>query len=103
MSRSFCYVCKPYSFALLLAALYMAGCGEPGPSTMVSGKVTVGGQPVQGTIHFLSADGKEVSGPIGPTGGMYTVANPPVGEVTVLVKGTGLAAAQTDLKAPPGA
>lgn len=74
---------------LLIAT--MAGCGDGGPATAVSGKVTTGGSPVVGTIHFVGADGKEKMSPIGPTGGTYMIADPPMGEVTVLVKGDALA------------
>src|SRR5687768_12589575 len=86
---------------LALLIVTLAGCGDTGPATSVFGKVTVNGEPVSGFIHFVGADGKEVVAPIGPTGGLYTVANPPLGEVTVLVKGTGLAAAPA-LQPPPG-
>jgi hypothetical protein len=88
-------------FSLLLAFVALVtGCGEPGPATVVSGKVTLGADPVKGTIHFVGADGKEVSGPIGPTGGLYTVTDPPLGEVTVLFKSSELAIAPP-LEAPP--
>jgi hypothetical protein len=55
-----------------------------------------------GTIHFVGSDGKEVSAPVGPLGGNYSIADPPLGEVTVLVKGPAvpLPAAPTT---PPGA
>jgi hypothetical protein len=87
------------SASLVLGFGLLVGCGNAGPATTVQGKVTVNGQPVNGTIHFVAADGKEASGPIGPTGGTYTVSDPPLGEVTVLFKG-GPAAAAAPLTPP---
>jgi hypothetical protein len=91
----------PWLAVLLVSVGSFTGCGDAGPSTLVSGKVTTGGAGVTGTIHFVGADGKEVSAPVGPTGGTYQIANPPLGEVTVLVKGGPVAA--PPLKPAPGA
>jgi len=93
------HLSKSACFCLL--TVFAIGCGEPGPATVVSGKVTTGGEPVSGTIHFVGADGTEAMAPVGPTGGLYTVANPPVGEVTVLIKG-GLGGSPPALKPPTG-
>jgi hypothetical protein len=75
------------SSLLIIAVASTMGCGDAGPATVVSGKVTTGGQPVTGFIHFVGSDGKEVAAPVGPSGGTYMVTDPPLGEVTVLVKG----------------
>ena len=88
--------------SLLVAALIFAGCGDAGPANAVSGKVTLNGEPVAGSITFVGADGKEVSSPVGPGGGTYNIVDPPQGEVTVLIKGPGIAATP-ELKPAPGA
>jgi hypothetical protein len=87
---------------LSMLLVVAAGCGDSGPSNIVSGKVMLGADPVNGTIHFVGADGKEASSPIGPTGGTYSVVDPPTGEVTVLFKGGAIAAAPA-LQPAPGA
>jgi len=75
-------------FVALLVGL--SGCDKKGDeaANSVSGKVTLNGEPVAGIITFVGADNKEVSGPIKPDG-TYTVANPPAGQVKILVKGMG--------------
>jgi len=71
----------------LLVLALVTGC--PGTDSMknsVSGKVTLDGKPVAGTVVFVGADGKEVGvSPIGPDGN-YTIPNPATGPVKVLVK-----------------
>jgi len=73
---------------LLLAALVVAvGCGGKGTAkNSVSGKVTLSGDPVTGTIVFVGSDGKTVEAPISPDG-TYTVDNPPIGSIKIAVKG----------------
>lgn len=80
----------------------LTGCGPAGAKNSVSGAVTVDGSPVVGTIHFVGADGKSVSAPVGPTGGAYTIADPPLGEVTVLIKPSDVPLPAAPA-APPGA
>jgi len=50
--------------------------------------VTLNGQAVAGQVVFVGTDKTEVASPIAPDG-MYRVNNPPKGQATVLVKGTG--------------
>ena len=88
MSRDSLSACAFVTALLLISG---TGCGPAGPANSVAGKVTLGGQPVRGTIVFRGADGKEATAPVGPTGGTYAIADPPVGEVTILVKGDALA------------
>lgn len=88
-----------YIFLFSLAA-GIIGCGDGIPSNVVSGTVRLNGEPVNGTIHFVGQDGKEVMSPVGPAGGAYTVMNPPLGDVTILLKpALGSVAAPP---APPG-
>jgi hypothetical protein len=71
--------------ALFIAGLsFASGCGEGGPANSVSGKVTMNGEPVMGIIHFVGS-GKEATGSVGLTG-EYFVADPPLGEVSILIK-----------------
>jgi len=51
----------------------------------VSGKVTLGEQPVNGIVVFRYDDGKEVTGPT-TMDGTYKIDNPPAGKVHVSVK-----------------
>jgi len=74
------------SLTLLIAAILAAGCGEKQAANVISGKVTLDGDPVFGNVVFVSADNKEVSSPTA-TDGTYRIENPPVGQVKVLVKG----------------
>jgi hypothetical protein len=75
------------SLALVLIALaWAAGCGRSGPKNSVSGKVLLEGRPVAGTVAFIGPDGKEALAPINPDG-TYTVANPPAGQVRIVVRG----------------
>jgi len=70
---------------LLSTLIVVVGCNPPGPKNVVSGKVTYKEKPVEGTITFITAAGKEFQGPI--TGGTYFVNDIPAGEVRVTVKG----------------
>jgi len=73
-------------FVALLVGL--SGCDKKADeaANSVSGKVTLNGEAVAGTVVFVGADNKEVPAPIKPDGS-YTVPNPPTGKVKVLVKG----------------
>jgi hypothetical protein len=79
-SRPLCWSCL-----LLAAVLAGAGCGKKGPASTVSGKVTLNGKPVAGTVTFIGPDNREITAPINPDG-TYTVANPPAGQVQVVVR-----------------
>jgi len=73
--------------AFLLAVLvWGAGCGSKGPKNVVTGKVTLNGQPVAGTVTFTGGGGKEVNAPINPDG-TYMIPDPPEGENQIVVKG----------------
>jgi hypothetical protein len=71
----------PFTLVIVLAA----GCGKKEPTSTVTGKVTLNGQPVAGTVAFVGPDNKQVTAPINPDG-TYTVASPPTGQVRILVK-----------------
>jgi len=89
--------------ALLLTSLiFLTGCPGKGkgPKNSVSGKVTLGNQTVAGSVVFVYADGKEVGSPINAQG-VYTIPDPPPGQVKVLVKPVGGGAGPA-LKPPPG-
>jgi len=80
------------SLGLFLALLVgVSGCGS-GPkeaANSVSGKVTLNGSAVSGTVSFVGPDNKEsMPAPIKPDG-TYTVADPPQGKCKILVKGMG--------------
>ncbi len=79
-------VIRPFFWASL-AFLVLSGCGESGtsPGDSVSGKVTLGGQPVAGTVVFVWPDRKEMSAPL-TVEGKYQILNPAKGEVQILVK-----------------
>jgi hypothetical protein len=71
--------------ALLALLIVVSGCSKSGPKDVVSGKVTLNGQDVKGIIVFSGSDGKEASFPL--SGGKYSIANPPLGDVVVMVRG----------------
>lgn len=67
---------------LLAAAFVLVGCAA---RPVVSGKVSYRGEPLTtGEVSFVSSDGRSRSGLIG-TDGRYEIADPPAGEVTILV------------------
>jgi len=87
--------------AFFVAALLVpAGCGRTGSETTVSGKVTLGDQPVAGVVTFVDSSNKEVaSSPIGADG-TYRVEKIPTGQYKVVVK-AGLGAAPPIAGQPP--
>jgi hypothetical protein len=78
----------PLLLALLVSVL-AAGCsGKPKEAKdSVSGKVTLGEQPVSGTIALVYPDKPELSAPIND--GNYRFDNPPAGKVKILIRATG--------------
>jgi hypothetical protein len=79
-----CILARVLPAALCLSLTALAGCGPPARA-IVSGKVTFANQPLTvGTVTFYAADNIMGSGVIKPDG-TYTVADAPVGDVTVLV------------------
>jgi hypothetical protein len=79
---------------VLLILGLASGCSEGGPANSVSGKVTLNGDPVTGTIVFVGS-GKEATSSIGLTG-EYFISDPPLGDVSVLIK------PNTSIPAPVG-
>jgi len=71
----------------------LSGCDKKPDeaANSVSGKVTLNGEPVLGTVVFVGADNKEAMSGI-KADGSYSVPNPPTGQVKILVKGMGGAA-----------
>jgi len=71
----------------LLAAIALAGgCGnKAGTGSSVSGKVTLEGQPVAGSVVFVYGAEEKANAPIG-VNGAYSIPNPPKGQVKVLVR-----------------
>jgi len=98
---------KTVARLLLLAAIafvvLMSGCTgtSKGIQNSVSGKVTLNGDPVSGTVVFVGSDGKEAMSPISAEG-KYDIPNPPQGTVKILVKGTGIIAPPKDGGLPAG-
>jgi hypothetical protein len=90
---------RGFGLSLLVAALgLMAGCGGKANKEGISGKVTMGGEPVSGEIIFNFA-GKDFRSPIG-TDGSYQIVKPPAGEASVTVKSM-LAPAAPNVKGAP--
>jgi len=90
------------SLALSLSVLvWSAGCSK-GAKDSVTGKVTLNGQKVAGTMTFTGPDKKSATAPINPDG-TYLVENPSKGENTITVKGfgTGPGAANPAAFQPP--
>jgi hypothetical protein len=77
------------SFALFAGLALLTGCGgkknTEDTKNTVSGKVLLGDKPVNGTLIFVSADGKEARAPIGPDGS-YTLTDPPIGSLKVYIQ-----------------
>jgi hypothetical protein len=89
----------PWCVGLVAAALLASGCGV---RSTVSGKVTLGGQAVAGTVTFIGAEGKEFTAPINPDG-TYTLTDTPAGAAQVVVKcfpGTAAPLAKRNPKLP---
>lgn len=84
----------------LLFAFLTLGCDKSGKggANEVTGKVTLGDQPVAGDVVFVYADGKELATPI--VDGKYTMPDAPTGPVKVFIR-PGLAASGK-LVAPKG-
>jgi len=78
-------------FLLLATLVWVVGCGTRGPKNSVSGKVTLNGKAVGGSVLFVGPDGKDYPTSIDHTG-TYTLVDPPSGECKVAVRGTGKSA-----------
>lgn len=83
-------LCTGILFGILSITL---GCGSSGkdPKNQVTGKVTLDGKVVAGTVFFQFSDNKEVTALIA-TDGSYQIVEPPTGQAKVYVKsGMGVA------------
>jgi len=70
-----------------LVAVVGCGGGSSGPGKdSVSGKVTLNGAAVSGTVTFIGPDNRPVESPIRPDGG-YTIEKPSVGANRITVRG----------------
>jgi hypothetical protein len=77
-----------------LAFLLLAGCGPP--TGTVSGKVTVGGNPLKGgSVSYVPPNGKGTQSSDIAEDGTYTVRNLPLGKAAIIV--------ETKSAAPPAA
>jgi len=76
---------------LVVALVFLTGCpGSKDSANSVSGKVTLkSGEKVSGLVVFVGPDNKEYTTPVKPDG-TYTLSDPPIGKVKVLVKSMGL-------------
>src|SRR5262245_43896 len=80
------------SSGVALLLLLAGGCASKGKGgDVVSGKVTVNGQPVQGEVVFLGEGGKQARTLTNAEGG-YVIENPPKGELTILVRAVSIGA-----------
>jgi hypothetical protein len=80
--------CTIRILCLLSLVIAMVGCGPSGPATTtVSGKVTVGGEPLPGgSIQFVSTkDSNLIGGGQIKGDGTYEVPDAPVGECKVVI------------------
>ena len=87
-SGSVVSVVRPLALLGFLATLSAGGCSSSsgsGSGNAISGKVTLNGQAVAGTLAFTGPDNKEVSAPINADG-TYQVTLPGKGDYTILVK-----------------
>jgi hypothetical protein len=93
-------------FAALLIGASGCNTGPKESANQVSGKVTLNGNPVTGSVYFVGADGKESPAGLIKGDGTYNVPDPPQGKVKVLVKGmaggAGPAAPVKDAPSMPG-
>ncbi len=70
---------------ILPLLIVIVGCGTGGSGTVVSGKVTHKGDPVNDELVFVDAKSKEYKAPVMPDG-TYSIADLPLGDYKVLVK-----------------
>ena len=75
--------------ATALAIALLAGCGSGGKDSknQVTGKVTLDGKAVAGTVYFQFPDNKELTSPISATDGAYQIIDAPNGQAKVSIKG----------------
>jgi len=86
--------------ALLIAAVVgVAGCGSRGPKNLLTGKVTLKGEPVNGSLAFIGPDSQEKVCPINPDS-TYVIGDLPAGDYQVLVKPFGKAAGPAGAPTP---
>jgi len=80
-------------FVLGLGTLFSTGCDKKGDgsSAAVTGKVTLDGKAVAGSVIFIGADAKEFNSLLLPDG-TYSITDLPAGDYKVAVKSTGGAA-----------
>jgi len=86
---------------LLFALVAVVGCAEGGKKNVVSGKVTLNSQPVDGEVVFTGPGNKVVSSPITPEG-TYTIMDAAAGENTIQVRKMGLGGPVVKQQPPPG-
>jgi hypothetical protein len=81
-----CYVRSVVSVLVVAATLALSGCGGPSSSS-VSGKVTLGGQPVtKASVNFFNAKtGVAASAPLGADGSYKITENLPAGSYAVSI------------------
>jgi hypothetical protein len=80
-------LCRVLAVVVLLPLLTVtAGCSGSGPKNTVSGKVTLKGQLILGSITFVGPNGKEVTAPINPDTS-YLIPDPAMGENKIAIKG----------------
>jgi len=90
ITRSLCLV------AALSFLVLTTGCPGGKKKNEVTGKVTLDGKAVAGTVVFIGSDGKELMTLIRPDGS-YTIVDPPAGEVKIKITGPlGIAAPGKD-------
>ncbi len=76
---------RSLSAVVLLGLVAAAGCSGT-KQNFVTGKVTLDGKPVAGTVTFIGPNNKKVQSPIGRDG-TYSVLNPEPGENKITVTG----------------
>ena len=86
--------------ALSIAMLTGCGSGGKDAKNQVTGKVTLDGKAVSGTVYFQFPDNKELTSPISSTDGTYQIIDAPIGQAKVSIRG-GLGGASAPTSKPP--
>jgi hypothetical protein len=91
--RHFAFIPAIVTIAAALSGCGCSGGGGSGPTNIVKGKVTLGGQPVTGDLIFIDSSKKEYKTTTALNGD-YSLPNLPKGDYVIIVKGMGVTVKQ---------